>query len=276
MQMFPSPFARGLTLCEAQLGTAAVRHSHYCFKSGLLMTTTQINRRSVARGVAWSIPAVTMGAPAAQAAVSPNCTSCTNTSDPGINGTGPYWSNTTPTVWSKDGLVVTFNLQMQSGSAIGTNGQKSTQATGLVAGSQGIGDNNVATGLVLNMKGTTAQPPSQLVTMTFNKPVCNATLVFRDFSWYAGKGRDQLQFSRTPSRVTSSVKGGDPNGAIVGTGAMGDPIMRATQGTEPLNNGYFYDLWVVFYGLTNSISMVYSGTNGDPMYLQLNRLQFCY
>lgn len=155
-----------------------------------------LSRRTVAHGLAWTVPAVAAAAAAPAFAVS-----CANPAaftgrftQANVYGTPP-----STYTWSAAGrtpITLSLNTVADSGKSLTPNNL--TSAGGINQGYNGLGDLR-ADGLLLQQSGS----GGQRLTITFSRPVTNLQFTIADVDWLRSRYRDAIVLDPEPTSVTN-------------------------------------------------------------------------
>jgi hypothetical protein len=212
-----------------------------------------VSRRTVARTAAWAVPVVitAVGAPAyAATSGTPTCTD---------SGTAPL------TVGNQK--VTTLAFMDATGKATGVSASVAITATdktgkALPPNRQSPDTGTVATtdyspgwnDLILHMPKGLKQGDTLKLTLTFSKPVKNATLSMTDIDKLTQQWIDNVVVS--PSGFSVATKGPD----VSGSGTTADPFTANVEAEIHTNAG---DLTLVWPGTVTSVTVTYIAADKD-------------
>ena len=206
-----------------------------------------LSRRTVAHGLAWTVPAVAAAAAAPAFAVS-----CANPAaftgrftQADVYGTPP-----STYTWSAAGrtpITLSLNTVADSGKSLTPNNL--TSAGGSNQGYNGLGDLR-ADGLLLQQSGS----GGQRLTITFSRPVTNLQFTIADVDWLRSRYRDAIVLDPEPTSVTN----GPP---LQGNGTTGSPVSAVSAG-EVSSDTEANRSRVTYAGPINSFTLYFSSTDG--------------
>lgn len=220
----------------------------------------------------------------ASAAPAVAASTCTNVAE-----AVPTWNSGTPNSFTMGGVTTTFTVTAASGTTtssynntIGNTTQSTTDYNAVSTNTcktAGLGNSNIAPGLILEQHGTSTTAASQTVTITFSKPVYGFKMRIRDLSWYSASDKDNVYFDVAPATITDSLGNTNgttaTNGGLSGLGTSASPLMRSTAyGSFPTGagsgttagscptTGFYYDAELAWSSSTALCSLTMTYTNG--------------
>lgn len=222
-----------------------------------------IGRRAVTRGAAWSVPVVALAVAApANAATSVSCAPGTLSWDNYTSGSNQLGKVLVPTGSNLTGLTV----------SVTTTGDTTADNNGEVTSTTTGGQSKVLRFYDVNNKRNT----SQLVTITFSKPVQNLSFSLLDVDSQDGSfGTNAYEDLVT---VVTAGWSGTKHANVIGDGTPAHPY-RAKNTDSPVAGGSAdSNVDLTFAGPLSSVSFIYGQdgkVNGNP-FIGISDLTFSY
>jgi hypothetical protein len=222
-----------------------------------------IGRRAVARGAAWSVPVVALAVAApANAATSVSCAPGTLSWDNYTAGTNQLGKVLVPTGANLTGL--TLSVTTTGDTTAANNGEVTSTSTG--------GKSNVLRFYDVNNKNNT----SQLVTITFSKPVQNLSFSLLDVDSQIGSF-GSVAYEDLVTVVTAGWSG-TKHANIIGDGTPAHPYRAKNNDSPVAGSSADSNVDLTFAGPLTSVSFVYGQdgkVNGNP-FIGISDLTFSY
>ena len=222
-----------------------------------------IGRRAVARGAAWSVPVVALAVAApANAATYVSCAPGTLSWDNYAAGTNLLGKVLVPTGANLTGL--TLSITATGDTTAANNGAVTSTTTG--------GQSKVLRFYDVNNKSNT----SQLVTITFSKPVQNLSFSLLDVDSQIGNF-GAVAYEDLVTVVTAGWSG-TRHANVIGDGTPAHPYRAKNTNSPVAGSSADSNVDLVFAGPLSSVSFLYGQdgkVNGDP-FIGISDLTFSY